>query len=471
MEHKVRKCMLCQTPLKDDEKNVCGRCRSLSMDYKRAQEKAAANRADRKTERRQFRHEESHPDREENPVAKAGGKQEKLPWDDDEEDDPVAAVIIEDHHKHAFRLLQMGKVQEAIQQWHKILELDPDDDEAREHIMRTRKLLNRSGNSVQAMRTPRPTLLAALSIVLLMVAITLFARFVLDIEQVPFLSMQPVVDPTPVPVIRGGMILVPGGPFMMGSEHGTVGAGKDEMPRHEVVLSPFYMDLHEVTVLKFCEFLNDQPPTSSIGNWIDLDSPPRQIRRMKNMYVPESRTGSYPVVNVSWDGADAYARWVGKRLPTEAEWERAARGTDLRQWPWGNDDDPTRCNVMESPLGQLMPVGSASGDISAIGCVDMGGSIMEWCHDYYSDTYYAFSEKEDPKGPISGSYRVLRGGSYKTTTVEARCAHRMFFKGNHMAEDIGFRCVRPVQSMIKQPTESSPTPRPSAIDDLNPDTP
>ncbi len=194
-----------------------------------------------------------------------------------------------------------------------------------------------------------------------------------------------------------GMVLIPGGTFWMGCVPGDGECFGDEKPRHQVTVSPFWMDTHEVTVAQYEECVNagvcKVPFVDEGGEYYNWGRPGRR---------------NHPVNGVDWSDAVGYCEWRGKRLPTEAEWEYAARGgkegevrygqLDSVAWYEGNSGGRTH------PVGQKLPNG--------YGLYDMLGNVWEWCWDWYDDGYYGRSPSRDPRGPESGTSRVLRGGSW-----------------------------------------------------------
>ncbi len=215
---------------------------------------------------------------------------------------------------------------------------------------------------------------------------------------------------------------VPAGEFWMGSDADR----SDERPRHRVQLAEYWIDRHPVTNAQFARFAQE---TGFAGNaWRDAFTPGKE---------------GHPVVNVSWEDATAYAAWCGKRLPTEAEWEKAARGTDARRYPWGDRWDGTKCNV--GGRGTT-PVGAFLEGLSPCGCQDMAGDVWEWVGDWYHAGYYARSPKKDPLGPETGQDRVMHGGSWFSRRPRARAAYRGHARSHGRGDDVGFRvvCASPI---------------------------
>jgi formylglycine-generating enzyme required for sulfatase activity len=206
------------------------------------------------------------------------------------------------------------------------------------------------------------------------------------------------------------MVLVPAGEFTMGSNDGS----DDEKPVHQVSLDAYYLDKYEVTVGQYAKFLKatgfNGPPM-----WATMDQPSHQKR---------------PIVNVDWSDASNYCEWAGKRLPTEAEWEKAARGTDGRIYPWGNEPPNTlRANYGQEKWNNhtaLVPVGQLKDGKSPYEIYDLAGNVWEWVSDWYDPDYYATSPPQNPKGPENGKYRVLRGGSWDLAPEHLRSTRRDF---------------------------------------------
>ncbi len=230
------------------------------------------------------------------------------------------------------------------------------------------------------------------------------------------------------------LIYIPAGEFTMGSNHGD----SDEKPVHKVYLDGYYIGKYEVTnrqYKKFCDATGYPYPTPDPG-----------FPGMDNYF---ENYPDYPVVNETWYGAVAYCKWAGLRLPTEAEWEKAARGTDGRKYPWGNSESGTnKANYWIGDNGQddsyhyTSPVGSFPRGISPYGCYDMAGNAFEWCSDGYDANYYRHSPYKNPKGPASDSFRVNRGGSWRFSVWEIRCSFRNWPAPDYRRKDFGFRVAR-----------------------------
>ncbi len=242
----------------------------------------------------------------------------------------------------------------------------------------------------------------------------------------------------------GEMALVSAGEFTMGSsEEDFI---PEEMPQHSVFLDAFYIDKYEVTNAQYWEFLeyitrtgdHSKCSPSEPINKSHLPGNPFKGYEYKYYNYPD-----YPVTRIDWYDAYAYAAWAGKRLPTEAEWEKAARGTDGRRFPWGNVWEIRFCNVGTSDSLPIT-VGSYEEGNSVYGCYDMTGSVSEWCNDWYHPEYYYNSPKKNPMGPSKGTgKRVIKGGSmFAQNVYKLRCAVRMFGEPDDRNKSVGFRCAK-----------------------------
>jgi formylglycine-generating enzyme required for sulfatase activity len=229
------------------------------------------------------------------------------------------------------------------------------------------------------------------------------------------------------------MVYTPSGEFLMGSDE----SADNEGPAHTVHVDAFYVDRYPVTHEEYKRFVDetDHPVPHCSTEWADAQ---------EYNWDPEERTPpagkeKHPVVLVSWEDAQAYAAWAGKRLPTEAEWERAARGTDGRRWPWGDEFIEGQCNSQESGTGGTTPVGQYSPDgDSPEGIGDAVGNVWEWTTSLFRP--YPYDADDGRESQKAKGWRVLRGGSWVNDLSRARCTARLdgdflFFK------NVGFRCV------------------------------
>ncbi len=227
--------------------------------------------------------------------------------------------------------------------------------------------------------------------------------------------------------IEEAMVVIPAGPFT----RGTIAGGFDEQPVKQVYLDVYAIDKYEVTNHQYAAFV-------AATNHRKAGPPSRYAKNMERM-----RGANQPVVYVSWDDASAYCRWKGKRLPTEAEWEKAMRGGDKRLWPWGNELDPLASNwaVARDGYDVTAPVGSFPRDVSPFGVADGAGNVIEWVADWYGEEVYGTAADKNPKGPEFGTYKVLRGGAYTTSGTDVRVTSRSKMVPDFRDETIGFRCA------------------------------
>jgi len=258
------------------------------------------------------------------------------------------------------------------------------------------------------------------------------------------------------PIDGADMVWVEGGEFLMGSTVEHAAAMLDEypmnfqifarfllgaeQPQRKVYLRGYWMYRYPVTVAqyrKFCEATNREMP-DIYGGWASKDD--------------------HPMVGVNWEDAADYAEWAGVSLPTEAQWEKAARGTDGRTYPWGNTWDVSMCaSSVEAKLESTKPVGSYPSGISPYGCMDMSGNVYEWCADWFDPMYYRKAPKKEPPGPsenvrfeigdpnnINNGARVKRGGSWRQEDLIGpfRCAYRGYNVPQSCSNDCGFRCAK-----------------------------
>ena len=237
-----------------------------------------------------------------------------------------------------------------------------------------------------------------------------------------------------------GMVFIPAGEFQMGCDparNSGYSCPADELPIHTLTLKAFFIDRYEVTNAGYndCVLAGGCRPPSVLSS------------ETREHCYDISVFGDFPVINVSWKDADAYCRWAGKRLPTEAEWEKAARGGQNAAFPWGNDEPSCILANAFDPLsghlctGDTTKVGTHPDGASAFGVEDMAGNVWEWVSDWYSETYYAESPAIDPGGPQGDTVKALRGGSWGSRPPSLRASGRSFELSFYNSSDIGFRCA------------------------------
>ena len=226
------------------------------------------------------------------------------------------------------------------------------------------------------------------------------------------------------------MVLVPAGEFRMGSWERE--GESNEHPLHMVDLDAYYIDKYEVTEDLYSRFLLQ---TNRVGpdHWSG----------------GAGRDAQKPIVGINWDDAQAYCEWAGRRLPTEAEWEKAARSTDKRTYPWGE----SKPNSSTANFGKdmdldalysqnLKDIGSYEQGKSPYEAYDMAGNVGEWVDDWYAEDYYQTSPKKNPKGPLDGTYKIIRGGSWADTPEDLRSAYRLWGTPTGRYAYVGVRCAK-----------------------------
>jgi formylglycine-generating enzyme required for sulfatase activity len=229
------------------------------------------------------------------------------------------------------------------------------------------------------------------------------------------------------------MVQVPEGEFSMGSDE-----YKDSQPIHTVYLDEFWIDKTEVNIGKYIRCVNegvcDMPADGSFS---------------RDSYYNDPAYYAHPVIYVDWNNAKAYCEWAGRRLPTEAEWEKAARGTDGRRYPWAGTDfscelanyNPGSYSAGCGGVGDTMEVSFLPQGASPYGALNMVGNVAEWVADWYSATYYGESPVDNPTGPLTGEDHVLRGSSFRNIKLYLTTFYRRWSAPYGTGDDIGFRCA------------------------------
>jgi formylglycine-generating enzyme required for sulfatase activity len=249
---------------------------------------------------------------------------------------------------------------------------------------------------------------------------------------IPSIAAAPSDTPAEIIDAKGvPMRLVPAGEFTMGSDVGSA----DEKPVHQVYLDAYYMDVYEVTNARYQACVSD----GACG------APRAAASSTRSPYYGDPRYDEYPVVNVMWGQARSYCRWREADLPTEAQWEKAARSTDARTYPWGEGIDKSMANYDGSDTAA---VGSYEKGKSPYGLYDMAGNVWEWVSDRYAHIYYRKSPYKNPSGSISGLDHGLRGGSWNYGSNVARASFRNWDTTLTWYYSVGFRCARNVAPSV-----------------------
>lgn len=271
--------------------------------------------------------------------------------------------------------------------------------------------------------------------------------------------------------VASEMRLVQGGQFQMGTTiaevvaavdqcvagyGGAAGAcqptyGDDAQPQHTVTVSSFNIEVYEVSYSQYVAFLNEMGPRSHMNGCFGQPCVRTNIEAAEVAEILFDSANysvvptllNFPVTNVTWYGARAYCEALGRRLPTEAEWERTARGDDGRIFPWGNEWNPSYASTSRSTNPQRVPVTEYLNTPSVYGAVNLSGNVAEWVNDWYSQTYYGTTDalSIDPQGPPTGSQKSVRGGAWSSVPFFARTMHRQSAEANNPQPWIGFRCA------------------------------
>ena len=260
---------------------------------------------------------------------------------------------------------------------------------------------------------------------------------------------QPTITVMPTPTFGIGstrisekdgatLVYVPAGEFAMGSTDQDSLASKDERPQHPVTLDAFWIDQTEVTNAMYAKCVN-------AGNC----KPPINTDHFIN-----TGYANHPVVSVDWSQANAYCVWSERRLLTEAEWEKAARGTDGRIYPWGNEAPSNAFLNYNDAVKDTTAVGQYPNGKSPYGAYDMAGNVWEWTNDWYSETYYQSSSASNPVGPASSAYQAFRGGSWNNNDYFVRSANRGWVEPTSTGYFIGFRCAQSTTSTVITPIKA-----------------
>ena len=239
------------------------------------------------------------------------------------------------------------------------------------------------------------------------------------------------------PKDRMPTMFIPAGKAVLGRDDAP-----DASPMHIVALDSFLIDKHPVTNRMYSQFLNEVGNQEEGGSkWYDDTSKNARLKWSGTCWLVMRNYSEHPVVSVSWYGAAAYCRWIGGRLPSEAEWEKAARGLDDRIYPWGNDP-PSYEHANYKGFGvNTSPVGKFPKGASGFGVLDRAGNVWEWVGDWYGRDYYAHSLLINPRGPENGEKKVMRGGSWYNLDRHLKVSYRSYSDPGTQTTNLGFRCV------------------------------
>ena len=240
--------------------------------------------------------------------------------------------------------------------------------------------------------------------------------------------------------VPDGMVLIPATEYMMGCdpEHNNgYACPSDELPQHMVSLSAFAIDVYEVTNVQYAECVAAGACAAPIAT----------ASQTREDYFLNAEYANFPMINVKWEQAQAYCTWAGKRLPTEAEWELAARGANPGAYAWGDDDpDCSKANIYHDPsmsacVGDTVAVGSYLAGASEFGVMDMTGNVWEWVADSYIEDFYSVSPTENPLAEEANQLRTVRGGGWASNWLAARVTSRAYDLSFYSGLDLGFRCA------------------------------